>query len=298
MSQDEHEALPVFLAANDAYACFAATTMMSIAETTWSRVDFHLFDDGIAPFRRVKLSETIARYPHATLEFHDDLDRSLDVCVSDWYRTRAIFSRYRIADQFPSIDLAMYVDVDTIVLSDIAELFAAGTCGKGLAACSDMAINTIVDVERHKRRLGIATEHDYFNNGVILIHGPFWRQQRVADALTDIALDRREAVVFPSQDPMNIFFSPNQYHRLPQRWNYMPSGFGESGEPALIHFTVNKPWNEPHLPEADRFWSVASRSPFLGEIIWRRRLWRIVKPLRRFRRTVTRWMGRQPGAVR
>jgi UDP-glucose/galactose:(glucosyl)LPS alpha-1,2-glucosyl/galactosyltransferase/UDP-glucose:(galactosyl)LPS alpha-1,2-glucosyltransferase/(galactosyl)LPS 1,2-glucosyltransferase len=205
--------LAIFMASNDAYACFAATAMMSIAEHTESPVHFHLFDDGIRPARRRKIARAIAGHRHATLTLHVDLDRRLDACVNDWYRTRAIFARYFIADRFPEHAMSLYVDVDTIFLDDVAELFALGTGDHGLAACHDMALHKMVDVERHKSRLGIAPEHDYFNNGMILIDGPFWRRNQLSEQLTQTAIEHRGRVTFPSQDPMNIAFAPNRCGR-------------------------------------------------------------------------------------
>jgi len=276
--------LPVFLAADDAYACFASTTMMSIAENTAARVAFHLFDDGIAPERRKKLAQAMSRYAHVELTLHGDLERRLDDCVTSWYPTRAIFSRYFIAELFPSYDQSLYADVDTIFRADIAEIFAFGSGDEGLAACRDMGVHTVVDPAAHLARLGIDPEHVYFNNGLLLIGGEFWRRHRVADRLTRIAVERRGETVFPSQDPMNILFSPNRYRRLPQRYNVMPSGESPEREPAVYHFTWPKPWYDPRVPGADRFWDLARRSPFAAEIWWKFQRWRAGSPVRWWRR--------------
>ncbi|MFM9058711.1 MAG: glycosyltransferase family 8 protein [Planctomycetaceae bacterium] len=276
--------LPVFLAANDAYACFASTTMMSIAETTAARVEFHLFDDGIAPGRRRKLVQAMSRYAHVRLTLHDDLERRLDGCVTSWYPTRAIFSRYFIAELFPDYDLSLYADVDTVFQTDIAEIFAFGAGDQGLAACRDMGIHTVVDPAAHKARLGIDQEHVYFNNGLLLIGGEWWRRHRVAERLTRIAIERRAEMVFPSQDPMNIQFSPNRYRSLPQRYNVMPTGGSPWCEPAVFHFTWPKPWYDPRVPGGDRFWDLARRSPFAAEIWWQCQRWRAGTPVRWLRR--------------
>jgi lipopolysaccharide biosynthesis glycosyltransferase len=279
--------LPVFLASNDAYACFAATMMMSIAEHTSATVHFHLFADDISPARRTKLARAIERYRHVSLELHGDLERKLDAHLTSWYPTRAIFSRYFIADLFPAYDLCLYADVDTIFEVDIAELFARGVGDHGIAGCHDMGLHTVVDVTAHKDRLGIPQEHDYFNNGLLLIDAAYWRRNRVAEELTRIAQERKGMVTFPSQDPMNIFFSPNRYLRLPQRFNFMPSFGSTASEPTVNHYTWPKPWNDPATPRADAFLEIARRSPFAREIWWKRYQWRFGKPGRAFRHILT-----------
>lgn len=276
--------LPVFLAANETYASFASTTMMSIAENTAVRVAFHLFDDGITPGSRRKLFQAVSRYGHVDLTLHGDLERRLDGCVTTWYPTRAIFSRYFIADLFPSYDLCLYADSDTIFLTDISQIFAFGAGEQGLAACRDMCIQTVVDPEAHKARLGIHKDHVYFNNGLLLIGCDFWRRHRVADQLTRIAVERRGKTVFPSQDPMNVLFSPNRYRILPQRYNVMPLGGLPECEPAVWHFTWPKPWYDPRVPGGELFWDLARRSPFAAEIWWKCQRWRAGSPMRWLRR--------------
>jgi lipopolysaccharide biosynthesis glycosyltransferase len=72
----------------------------------------------------------------------------------------------------------------------------------------------------------------------------------------------------------------------------MPSAGEPVANPAMLHFTLTKPWEEPSSPEADRFLEVARRSPFAGEIAWKREFWRFVrKPVRRVRSALHRWTG-------
>ena len=138
-------------------------------------------------------------------------------------QSMARFFRHPMISKIQSEErgLPVYVDVDMIFQADVAELFSLGTQEHGLAACHDMCLDAIIDASRHKAALGIAPEHGYFNNGMILINGPVWRADGVSEHLTRIALERRPGVTFPSQDPMNIYFSPNRYRLLPPRWNSM-----------------------------------------------------------------------------
>lgn len=47
-----------------------------------------------------------------------------------------------------------------------------------------MAVHKLVDIATHKSHLGIPPEHDSFNNGLILIDGPFWRRKQLSEQLT------------------------------------------------------------------------------------------------------------------
>jgi len=280
--------LPIFLAVNDSHACHAATTMMSIAEHTSALIDVHVFDDGIAPRRKATLVGLADRYRHVDLTFHAFTDSRLDSCLSAWYPTRVIFARYFIAELFPDCPLALYADVDMIFEADVADLFRHGTAGHAVAACPDMGLHRVVEVEQHKARLGIPSEHRYFNNGLLLIDCDRWRREGIAEALVRCAIDRRADVVFPSQDPMNIYFAPNAYRELPPYFNYMPPLGTLPDPPVVMHFCWPRPWYQPRTMGGDRYWSYARRSPFLGEVRWRMHHWRLEQVRKRCERIAAR----------
>lgn len=276
--------LPIFLAVNDSHACHAATTMMSIAEHTGTPIHVHIFDDGVTSRRKATLSRLAASYQHVDLSFHAFTSARLDACLTEWYPTRAIFARYFIAELFPEYRLALYVDVDMIVEADVADLFGRGTAGHAVAACPDMGLHRMVEVKQHMARLGMPSDHRYFNNGLLLIDCDRWRREGISETLARCAIERRADVVFPSQDPMNIYFSPNAYSELPQYFNFMPPHEPLPGPPVVMHFCWPRPWYQPRTPGGDRYWSYARRSPFLGELRWRRQRWRLEQVRKRVQR--------------
>gem|GEM_PF-4168665 len=257
---------------------------MSIAEHTAAPIHVHVFDDGVAPRRKAKLLRLASRYRHVDLTFHSFQQMRFDACLTDWYPTRAIFARYFIAELFPEYALALYLDVDMIVEADVAELFELGTEGRAVAACPDMGLGRVVDVDQHKTRLGIPPEHCYFNNGLLLIDCDQWRREGIAEALARCAIERRADVVFPSQDPMNIYFAPNAQRELPQYFNFMPPHGDLLEPPVVMHFCWPRPWFQPRTMGGERYWGYARRSPFIGELRWRLQQWRLEQVRKRAQR--------------
>ena len=257
---------------------------MSIAEHTAAPIHVHVFDDGVAPRRKNKLLRLASRYRHLDLTFHTFKEMRFDACLTDWYPTRAIFARYFIAELFPEYALALYLDVDMIVEADVADLFEIGTGGRAVAACPDMGLGRVVDVDQHKIRLGIPPEHRYFNNGLLLIDCDRWRREGIAEELARCAIERRGDVVFPSQDPMNIYFAPNAQRELPQYFNFMPPHGDLPEPPVVMHFCWPRPWFQPRTMGGERYWGYARRSPFLGELRWRLQQWRLEQVRNRARK--------------
>jgi len=265
-------ALPVFLASNNKYAPLLATAIMSIAENTSGDITFHVFNDTISRSAATALQRLAARYG-TPLTFHEVDLRTFRDCPSGWFKTNIIYARYAIADLFPQYDQALYVDADMLFTEDIMSIPRITPASATLAACADMGISSFVDEPAHKSTIGISQEHEYFNNGLLLINCVQWRKECIASALLRIAHDKSRLLKCPSQDPMNVYFSPNRYFLLPQRFNYMPA-FGQSGQqtdgrPAVIHFTERKPWGYPRDPYAIDYWKYAVRGPFLLETLKR-----------------------------
>lgn len=259
---------PIFLASNNTYAPLLATAMMSIAENTSGSIAFHILGDKISARAMRALHRLAARYG-VPLKF-DSVDLSLfQNCTTGWFKTPITYARYLISDMFPEYDRALYVDADMIFMADVLDIPKLAPQDALLAACNDMGIANFVNAEKHKTTLGISPHHTYFNAGLLLINCARWRKDRVAAALLDIAETKSRILKCPSQDPLNIYFSPNRYFLLPQKFNYMPS-FGSSHcrpaeQPFVIHFTERKPWGHPHDPYADVYWKYAMRTPFLLE---------------------------------
>jgi lipopolysaccharide biosynthesis glycosyltransferase len=263
---------PVFLASNNKYAPLLATAIMSIAETASGAIAFHVFNDSLSPSTMSSLHKLAARY-NMPLTFHSvDLAAFRD-CPSGWFKTSVIYARYTIAELFPEYDQALYVDADMIFTEDILQIPRISPKSAALAACADMGIASFVNETAHKTALGIHEEHTYFNNGLLLINCRQWRQESIASSLLKIAHERAGLLKCPSQDPMNIYFSPNRYFLLPQKFNYMPVFSANRplpvSPPAVIHFTERKPWGYPRDPYADVYWKLALRGPFISENIKR-----------------------------
>lgn len=170
--------------------------------------------------------------------------------VSLWYR---IFLPTVLTDH-PRV---LYLDLDTIVLDDLRPLWRTDLGDAYLGAVTN------VFMREHQGRgphLGLASDHDYFNSGVMLMNLEAWREDDATERIREYALRNAPRMGWADQDVMNVLLGHRRL-RLHPRWNAMNSilNFPWSVEtfdgrtleearthPGIRHFegpSINKPWH-------------------------------------------------------
>lgn len=170
------------------------------------------------------------------------------------YFTAAMW--YRIAlPELVGEPRVLYLDVDTLALDDLGELWATDLGGALVGAVT----NVFADDHRfHAADLGIDPA-DYFNSGVLLLDLDGLRREGVATALREVARRRAGLRGWPDQDALNLVLGARR-EPLHPRFNAMnaivqgaaaEAVFGAAAvaqaraRPAIRHFegpAANKPW--------------------------------------------------------
>lgn len=170
--------------------------------------------------------------------FSDD-----DIEIS--YITRQCFHRIFIADTFPDIDVAIYIDPDTIILRDIQSLI-----DYPLAS----AIVAKSETSDPKKDSVVGSDRIYFNNGVYKTDLRFWRDNDISNKMLKHIADNGLSL-YPEQDLMNIFLAKH-VSELHINFNFF-SWFDHIGyfkhtvpSPAIVHFSgPDKPWKDHDLEQ-------------------------------------------------
>ena len=264
------ETIHLFYACDDAFVKFTAVSLHSIMKNADRERKYHvhvLYTD-IA-------EETKARVLGMADECFeisfDNVSRYLDnLCrrlpLRDYY-SNTTYYRMFIADMFPAIDKAIYVDSDTVVQGNIAELYAHDVEQYDLAACHEQAM-VQVDVYGSYVEKCLGLDRDlFFNAGVLLINCHRFRERRILERFADL-LGVYDCRVTQDEDYLNILCRDHVLF-LPQCWN--SEVFGEMLDKPqdckLIHYImVAKPWHFTDCRLGDIFWSYASETEFHDEI--------------------------------
>ncbi len=256
--------VPVFFAADENYMPFLAVTLASLKAhaSTKNKYKIHVLYTGTLG-ENAKAIKKMAT-PNLSVRFVNITKKAAQIQsvmrCRDYY-TSAIYFRLFIPELFPCYDKAIYLDCDTVLCEDIAELFAIDIKDSYIGAVADQAVAAVpAFCEYTSKALGIEPQN-YFNSGVITLNLKKLRSIRFYNAFYFI-LKSYEFTVAPDQDCLNLICKDKTYY-YGGEWNAMPSGSERTLPPKLIHYNLSlKPWHYDGVLYEEHFWAYAKQTPF------------------------------------
>jgi lipopolysaccharide biosynthesis glycosyltransferase len=157
------------------------------------------------------------------------------------YVTPSTYGKLLLARVLPaSVERVIYLDCDTVVLTDITKLWRLTNEIPLLAACPDMHVNG--PMSEYKERIGMQPGAPYFNAGVLVLNLAAWREAKIIAKLSDVAKNLPKLSRFYDQDPLNVLLA-GQTTQLPATWNVQMSVEPRIAHPLIVHFCgTKKPW--------------------------------------------------------
>ena len=216
----KNKTVEIFFACDDAFLKFTMVCLQSMIENASKSRNYNIH----ILHTNIKESSQKLVLDMQTSEFKisfENVSSYLDsICerlpLRDYY-SNTTYYRMFIADMYPELDKALYIDSDTVVKGDISELFDTDITGYDVAACREQAMvqedvyGTYVEV-----CLGL-NRYAYFNAGVILINCQRWREKRVLETFVNL-LGIYDCRVTQDEDYLNIICKDHVLF-LPQYWN-------------------------------------------------------------------------------
>ena len=260
--------VPVFYAADENYLPFLAVALASLKAHASKQRSYHihvLCSGGLGDNAK-KIKQMATENIHVS--FHD-VSKSIEEIVNvlhcrDYY-TPAIFYRLFIPDLFPQYDKAIYLDCDTVLCADIADLYDIDIKDNFIGAVADQAVAGVLAFREYtKNALGINPEK-YFNSGVITLNLKKLREINFSQIFFSV-LKSYAFIVAPDQDCLNLICK-NKVHYYSNAWNAMPIGAGKGEKPKLVHYNLSlKPWHYDGVLYEEYFWKYAKLTLFLKTI--------------------------------
>lgn len=265
------ENIPVFLASDNNYAPFVATTICSIVKNTKSFVDFYVLDGGISKKNKQKIESLKNQFNNFAIEFLDMSDAQLERFPNVQHYSVNAFSRYFIPELKPELNKILYLDVDIIVKGDIAKLYGQNLENYPLGAVlEDFYEGNYVHLKKICPTYSGGS--NYFNSGVLVMDLDYFRKNNLTQKLIDKTIELKEVLSCPDQDIFNFIFEGN-FKILDYEFNFMPDHFEllkkmhpEKAEQIknnaiIFHYTWKKPWLNKSVASAD-FWEIAKLTAF------------------------------------
>ncbi len=167
----------------------------------------------------------------------------------------------------PEVHRVLYLDVDTLVLDDVTELFRLDLEGHPVAVRDSDIVEAsewaaagrrLPEAEATALRRWMGHEHPFggraINAGVLVMDLDTMRD----DHFTMRYLALGERFGLHDQDTMLMYLGPDRVH-LPARWNALPV-HEDVPDPAVIHWaSLGKPWDAELTVHQHRWRAVADR---------------------------------------
>jgi lipopolysaccharide biosynthesis glycosyltransferase len=281
----------VACAANASYAIPLAVMLRSAADhlSPGRELAVWVVDDGLGDEARQRIVESLPG--SATVNWLSP-DRSTFDGLPLWGRMPInTYDKLTIAENLPAhVKKAIWLDCDTLVLADLAELWDTPMGGAHALAVADSLVPVVSSRFGVSgfADLGFTASTPYFNAGVIVIDTTKWRASKVAAGAVDYLNRFRDSVFFWDQEALNAMLV-GRWSPLEPRWNWSANldrlsrnGVAPHDPARILHFSGNiKPWVVREAMDFD-----AEYFRVLDETAWSG--WR---PERTFTRSVLGWYG-------
>ena len=270
--------IPIFLASDENYAKYMAVTMTSIFTNTEEFIEFYILDGGIKEETKKKIEELKNIKSNFSIEFI-----TVDMSLFENFPNIGHFSlntylRYLIPNLKESLNKVLYLDVDLVIHGDIKEFYSIDLEGYPIGAIPYLIEGNTEYIDwcnNLKKTIGMETDSQYFNAGVLIIDCKSLREHDMQKYLFDKTAEMADILLCPDQDVLNVTFEKN-YKTIPANYNLVIDMLNEAifnkykDGFYIMHYTGGKgyrPWLNSECPCGEEFWKYAKLTPFYDELI-------------------------------
>lgn len=241
------------------YAPFAAVSTYSLVKNSTSKLRIYWcvgeadvdFAGGLARALREKTSHELS-IVCLRAELFADWKTNLGASLISHYSAGAFF-RLLLPDALPE-DRIVYIDCDTIVQVDLAELYRIDMQGKSIGGVPDRWASML-------HRMPFAPGEPYVNTGVLLLDLAALRNEDFWDKCRAIYEAYSDDIQFVDQCIINKYAEGRKFI-LPEKWNRLTAAgsrfakhFDRVEDAGIVHFySAIKPWQEKSDSRMSAFW--------------------------------------------
>lgn len=292
------DVVPVVISVNDYFVKYISACIMSIIDTSNRDKNYKIFilHSGISKENAEVLESMVREVNNFAIDFIDCSWIYSDFKLNEhMHFTRETYYRFAIPQIFQDFEKVIYLDGDTIVKRDIADLLYIDMQDKAIAGVRDYIfegmctrkIPCFQDIyhgtaDEYAKNYLKVNPCEYIQAGVLLFN---------INKIRINALDKKlfqyfdRPYWFVDQDILNIVFDGEKFF-LDTRWNVangngnldgfyceLPARLSEKyfkalSDPWIIHYAgERKPWFDPGVKYSSEFWKYARKSPFYESIL-------------------------------
>ena len=271
--------VPVVYSSSDSFVPYTMVSIESLVANGSSDIyyDIYILSTKILPEQKERIEKFCGQNYRVNVIYIDELlqrdgfhfKMSTHVSVETYYRY--------YAPEILNYDKILFVDSDTVVLGDVAELYKTDLGEKPLGAVRNFMNGFVFNYVSKKLELDPKT---YFNCGILLFNSKVFEREQIRRKAFSL-VDNRDDYLIVDQDALNIICKGNAVV-LPSSWNVQWHHYNNGlnlvegkeeylkayAHPDILHFTDRfKPWNSVSMEKSDLFWNYAAKSEYFLDIL-------------------------------
>lgn len=236
---------------DDRYAPYVRVVLKSIGENNRTGlICIHLLTNSISYRNRNCLQQIVGEYPNLSIQIHNVDCRKLQGIkesrwpISAWFR---IFLPSLLSD----VTRVLYLDADTLVLSELDELFTIDMTEKAIAA--------VLDPMTFEKKTFSRCNYDpnklYVCAGVMMMNLDYWREHGLTEKIIEWSIEHEDEIEYADQDAINYVckdakiilpfrfgllncFQYKQFYEVPYYELLKESLLN----PVIVHYANHYPW--------------------------------------------------------
>ncbi len=257
--------IPIFFAVDDTYIPILTVSLQSLIDNSSKENKYiikilyiDVSEENIAKIKKYEKENVEIEF----INLKNRLEKVLGKLYTRNYFSSTTYFRLFIPELYPQYDKVLYIDSDTIILIDIAELYNEEMGDNLVAAIPDGAVQTIeVFQEYVEKVVGVIDYNNYFNAGILLMNLAELRKYKFQEKFLYL-LEKVKFEVAQDQDYLNRLCK-GRVKLLDASWNRMPIMGVSNEQTKIIHFNLGfKPWHFDNIPYQEYFWKYADKTEF------------------------------------
>lgn len=270
------EIIPIIYSTDENYIPCLAVSLTSLKVNRSKRYDYRIIilhsNVGEKMQNKIlKLSSNGFKIKFVSVKEH--LVKLESAAVLRDYYTYTTYYRIFIAEMFPNIKKAIYLDCDTVIVTDISKLYNVDVNDYYLAAVPDGAVGAVEPFQEYTAKVLGINHSVYFNAGMLVMNLEKLRSENFYQKFLDL-MSAHSFKVAQDQDYLNVLCKDKTL-LLDESWNMMPikaSKLEEKLLPNIIHFNLTmKPWHYKGILFEKYFWQHAKETCFYRYLLAKRR---------------------------
>lgn len=285
----------VFCSTDNNYLPYCAVLLKSIISNgkNTNNYDIVILEEQLSDESKYKIQTLAQHYTNVSIRFYNisHLIANKKLHLSAHF-TIAAYYRLFVSSIFKNYNKIVYLDIDTICLTDIEKLFRIDLQEYLLAACQDYGVIAKLKgkkgepIEYFQKNVGCKNPFtEYLQSGVVLFNITELIKQNTEESLINTAINNKFNYI--DQDVLNKVCHGKVLF-LDSSWNVQVESGTKKGimsllpiklyhkwledrkNPKIIHYaSYCKPWNVPSSDLADIWWRYARQTPFYEEILYK-----------------------------